>query len=117
MGSNHSAVWQKIGVVDRICENPSGKLQAHCSWFRGTAKKWHETVDQLFARIKTRAKEVLGDDDLVEKMMPHLVCNLDEECLHALGKNAKVIGAKSKKKHDNQNASSRFVAGFFVVIS
>ena len=35
------------------------------------------------------------------------ICNLDEECVHALGKNAKIAGSKTKNKHDNQNASSR----------
>lgn len=53
--------------------------------------------------------EVLQDEDLVIAMMPYLIWNLDEECLHAMGKNEKVAGSKGKKKHDNQNASSRFV--------
>ena len=70
-------------------------------------------MDKLFDEIKTTAKKVLKFDELVLKMLPWLVCNLDEECLHALGKNAKIVGAAGKKKHDNQNGSSRFVAVFF----
>ena len=108
---------RKLGLLTGYVKTQAGSSKRTAAGSVELQKKWHETVDQLFAEVKTTAKEVLGDDDLVEKMMPYLVCNLDEECLHALGKNARVIGAKSKKKHDNQNASSRFVAGFFVVIS
>ena len=60
----------------------------------------------MFQKVRTVVKEVLIDDDLVEKMMPALIFNLDEECLHALGKNELIVGSKDKKKHDNQNAIS-----------
>ena len=71
--------------------------------------------DELFQKIKKRDQKLLQDDALVAEMMPWLVANLDEECLHALGKNHKVVGSKSKKKHDNQNASSRSPAKAFLL--
>ena len=70
-------------------------------------KKWYNTVSELLAKIRTRAMDVLKDERLVNLMMPYLLVNLDEECLHAMGKNSRVCGSKEKKKHDNQNASSR----------
>ena len=70
-------------------------------------RKWHLTVTEVIALVRARAKEVLQDDALVEKVMPWLIWNLDEECLHAIGKNEKVVGAKGKKKHNNQNSASR----------
>ena len=103
---------KKLGLLTGYVKTQAGSSKRTAAGSVELQKKWHETVDKLFDEIKTRANEVLGDDDLVESMMPHLVCNLDEECLNALGKNVKVIGAKHKKKHDNQNASSRFVAAF-----
>ena len=44
---------------------------------------------------------------LAKKIMPHLVYNLDEECLCATGNKIKVIGSASRKKHETENASSR----------
>ena len=71
-------------------------------------RDWHVVITELFDRIRAHNKEVLRDDRLVEVMMDDCVCNLDEECLHALGKNSKVAGSASKTKHDNQHATSRF---------
>lgn len=39
--------------------------------------------------------------------MPHLMYNLDEEYLHAMGANIKIVGSKDRQKHENQNATSR----------
>ena len=58
---------------------------------------WHLVVDSLLAEVEVKAQKVLQDSDLVHAMMPSLVCNLDEECVHALGKNARVVGATGKK--------------------
>ena len=71
----------------------------------------------MFQKVRAVAKEVLVDDELVEKMMPALIFNLDEECLHALGKNELIVGSKAKKKHDNQNASSRYLLLFALTFS
>ena len=70
-------------------------------------KKWYGTITELLSRIEDRASKVLCDADLVKDFMPRLIANLDEECLHALGKNAKIVGSRAKSKHDNQNATSR----------
>ena len=71
--------------------------------------KWHVTIDKLFVKIRSAAKKVLCDDELVQTLLPMLIVNLDEECLNAMGKNTRVVGSKGKKKHDNQNGTSRFV--------
>lgn len=72
-------------------------------------KEWHLLCDEMFRQVKERAFEVLQDKALVEALLPYLQVNLDEECVHALGKNKRVVGSKGKKKHDNENASSRSV--------
>ena len=61
-------------------------------------RKWHKTVTELIERVTKVAMDVLGHDALVEKMLPWLIVNIDEECLNAMGKNSKVVGAKGKKK-------------------
>lgn len=76
---------------------------------RNLQKNWHLICDELFAKIEERAGVVLKDPELVRKMLPSLNANLDEECVHSMGKNGKVAGSKDKKKHDNQHASSRQV--------
>jgi hypothetical protein len=72
-------------------------------------REWNVLVDEMQGKVKAVTLEVLKDPELVRLMLPYLQSNLDEECLHSLGKNAKVVGSKSKKKHDNENASSRSV--------
>lgn len=74
---------------------------------------YYGLVTKTIRKIRQRAMEVLQDKTLVDLIIEWLVANLDEECLHALGKNTAVVGSKDKKKHDNQNASSRFVANLF----
>ena len=80
-------------------------------------RDWHIVMDNLFCEIRARAKFVLKCDHLVHLMMPALICNLDEECVHALGKNSKIAGSKTRNKHDNQNASSRFVGVLGILIN
>ena len=54
------------------------------------------------------ALEVLGDEDLVRRILPALIFNLDEECLRAAAASGLICGAASIKKHDNQAGTSRF---------
>ena len=71
-------------------------------------KLWYGTVGDVQQRVEERAMEVLNDADLVRKILPFLFNNLDEECLHAIAGNEKVVGSKRMGKHNNQNNSSRF---------
>ena len=72
-------------------------------------KVWYDTCDEVKRRVHDRAMEVLQDPELVWKILPYLFNNLDEECLHAIAKNEKVVGSARTKKHNNQNNSSRSV--------
>ena len=67
-------------------------------------------------RVEERTMEVLQDADLVRKILPFLFNNLDEECLHAIAGNEKVVGSKRQGKHNNQNNSSRFAANAIVLV-
>lgn len=108
---------KKLGLLTGYVRTQAGTSKRTAAGAVALQKKWHETCDKLFAEIRKRAKQVLKSDELVDKMMAWLICNLDEECVCAMGKNAPVIGAKGKKKHDNQNGSSRFVAARFFFLA
>ena len=108
---------KKLGLLTGYVKLQDGTSKRTAAGAIELQKMWHDTCDEFFAKIKGRAKEILLLDELVLKMLPWLVVNLDEECVNAMGKNSKAIGAKGKKKHDNQNASSRYVAGVFSKIS
>ena len=72
-------------------------------------REWYNTVTDVLRDVRDRAVEVLGDEALSDLLMVYLVLNTDEECLHGIGKNEKVIGSKRQKKHNNQNNTSRSV--------
>ena len=77
-------------------------------------KKWYDNVTDGLKEVERIALEVLKDpEDLVTKMMPFLVANLDEESLQGQGKNYKVVGGKSVTKHDCENGSSRSLLSVF----
>ena len=88
-------------------QTPPNALQQVQSTCKGIIDTF--VIDTLIAKLKANAMEVLGGDErLVNLILPYLIWNLDEECLQATGKNTKVAGSKSKRKHDNQNSSSRY---------
>ena len=101
---------KKNGLLSGYVTIQAGTSKRTAAGAEELQRQWHVTVTTLIERMRTRAKTVLQDDDLVNKILPFLLYNLDEESLQAMGKNGKVVGTKEKKKHDNQNASSRFVA-------
>ena len=72
-------------------------------------RKWYNTVTELIERVTKKAMVILGDEELVKMLLPWLIVNIDEECLNAMGKNAKLVGAQGKKKHDNQHGTSRLL--------
>jgi len=99
---------QSLGLLTGYVKPQEGSSKRTAAGDAKLQKDWYITVTDLLAEIRARAKRILMFDEHVELMLPALICNLDEECLHALGKNRKIAGSKSKKKHDNQNASSRY---------
>lgn len=111
-----SRTWDKtiypygkmIGLLTGYVKPQEGSSKRTAAGAENLQEKWYILCSELIDQVKSHAKQILQDDDLVKKMMPSLIANLDEECLHALGKNRKIAGSKSKKKHDNQNASSRY---------
>lgn len=100
---------KKMGLLTGYVKAQEGSSKRTASGKMKLQHDWHVVIDNLLATINKKAIEVLKDEKLAHNMMPWLICNLDEECLHALGKNSKVVGSKTKKKHNNQHASSRFV--------
>ena len=98
---------KKLGLLTGYVKAQEGTSKRTAAGSPELQRRWYDVVTKIFAKVRADAKKLLNDDNLVERMMPWLVCNLDEECLHALGKNSKIVGSKGRKKHDNQNASSR----------
>ena len=99
---------QKLGLLTGYVQPQAGTSKRTAAGAINLQRDWHIVIDTLFDKLKTNAMEVLGDERLVTLILPSLVWNLDEECLQATGKNSKVAGSKSKRKHDNQNSSSRY---------
>ena len=108
---------KKLGMLTGYVKTQAGTSKRTAAGSVKLQTNWHGTVDILFADIEKRAKEVLKSDYLVRKMLAWLIINLDEESVSAMGKNDLIAGAHGKKKHDNQNGTSRFVAALFFVIS
>lgn len=111
-----SRTWDKtiypygksIGLLTGYVMPQEGTSKRTAAGKANLQRDWHVVCDEMFSQIHERAMEVLGgDEELVRKMLACLNANLDEECVHSMGKNSKVAGSKGKKKHDNQNASSR----------
>ena len=69
-------------------------------------KRWHILIDSLYKRVLEHNTRLVGPDK-AQKLMAHLIFNLDEECVMATGKNIKIVGSSDKKKHDNEKGSSR----------
>ena len=101
---------RKLGLLTGYVKPQAGTSKRTAAGAENLQRDWHNTITELYAKIRARATEVLRDENLVHQMMPWLIVNMDEECLHALGKNRKIVGSKDKKKHDNQHASSRHVS-------
>ena len=98
---------RKLGLPTGYVTTQEGTSKRTAAGSPKLQAKWYAVVTELFDKVRKRAFEVLQDPKLVDLLMPWLVVNLDEESLNAMGKNYKVVGSKNKKKHDNQNASSR----------
>lgn len=99
---------KRLGLITGYVAPQEGTSKRTAAGSPALQRKWYDVVTELFSDVKKRACEVLNDDNLVEQMMPWLVVNLDEECLHAMGKSYKIVGSADRTKHDNQNASSRW---------
>ena len=111
---------KKLGLLTGYVKPQEGTSKRTASGDIELQRHWHDLCDKTFCTVREAAMAILGDKKLVEELMPYLVVNLDEECLHALGKNSRIVGSRSKKKHDNQNGSSRFhyfSVRFFFVLS
>ena len=97
------------GLLTGYVKPQEGTSKRTAAAKRNLQLDWSLTVLKLFDEVRRVALEVLKDAVLVEKLMPYLIYNLDEECLQALGKNRRVVGSKTNRKHNNQNGSSRSV--------
>ena len=100
-GVKHGLLTQKYVVTQ------SGSSKRTQAGNRELCSEWYDTVGDVQKSVRDRAMEVLQDEDLVHKLLPFLFNNMDEECLHAIAKNEKVVGSARNKKHNNQNNSSR----------
>ena len=107
---------KELGLLTGYVKPQEGSSKRTAAGAVELQREWHLVCDEMFKKVKQAALEVLQDANLVKKMMPSLIANLDEECVHALGKNFRIVGSTGKKKHDNQNASSRFGNFFFVTV-
>ena len=107
---------RKIGLLTGYVKPQEGTSKRTAAGDPALQKKWYDNVTDGLKEVERIALEVLKDPDLVTKMMPFLVANLDEESLQGQGKNYKVVGGKSVTKHDCENGSSRSLLSFFFCV-
>ena len=69
-------------------------------------RSWHDNVTEAYSNILQYNTKIVGGT-IAHKLMVHTIFNLDEECLQATGKTIKVVGSADRKKHENQNGTSR----------
>ena len=98
---------KKLGLLTGYVRAQEGSSKRTAAGAVKKQTEYYNTVSEVIDLVKERLTEVLQDDDLEHKMLPHCVINLDEEQLRAHGYHTPVVGSTDKKKHDNQNASSR----------
>ena len=99
---------QKLGLLTGYVKPQSGTSKRTAAGAPELQKRYYDAVTDSINEVRQVAKKVLKDDVLVEKMMPVLIFNLDEEALLAMGKNYAVAGSQDRRKHENQINSSRF---------
>ena len=78
---------QKLGLLTGYVKPQSGTSKRTAAGAPELQKRYYDAVTDSINEVRQVAKKVLKDDVLVEKMMPVLVFNLDEEALLAMGKN------------------------------
>ena len=97
---------KRCGLLTGYVKSQEGTSKRTAAGSAELQRDWHLVCDEMFRRVKERAAKVLQDPELVQNMLPSLNANLDEECVHAMGKNAPIVGSADKSKHDNQNSTS-----------
>ena len=100
---------QSLGLLTGYVKPQAGTSKRTAAGNPELQKRYYDQVTASLTDIKRTAMEVLNDENLVHKMMSHLVFNLDEEALLATGKNYRVVGSKTKRKHDDESGTSRFL--------
>ena len=100
---------RRLGLLTGYVKPQDGTSKRTAAGAAELQRDWYVVCSNLIEKVKQAALKILKDERLVHLMLPFLICNLDEECLHALGKNGRIAGSKDKTKHDTQNASSRHV--------
>ena len=77
---------RKVGLLTGYVAAQEGTSKRSAAGNPELQRQWYEVVSGILDQVKAEAQEVLQDPVLVKKMLPSLVNNLDEECLHALAK-------------------------------
>ena len=108
VGPNHLTLRSKVGLLTDYVKPQAGTSKRTAAGAPELQKRYYDAVTDSINEVRQVAKKVLKDDVLVEKMMPVLIFNLDEEALLATGKNYAVAGSQDRRKHENQINSSRF---------
>ena len=94
---------RKLGLLTGYVRTQDGTSKRTAAGKIQHQTHWHNTVTEVFEIVRARAMEVLQDDELVQKIMPYLIWNADEECVQTYGYNTAVVGSATKSKHDNQH--------------
>ena len=100
---------KKLDLLTGYVKPQAGSSKRTAAGAPELQKKYYDEQEAALKEVRKVVTEEIKDPDLVHKMMPVLVNNLDEDALQAMGKNYAVCGSKERKKHHNQHGSSRLL--------
>lgn len=93
-------------LTDGYVKPQSGTSKRTAAGAVDKQKRWHTLVSQGLQEVLEHNTQVVGAEK-AKAMQPYTVMNTDEANIMATGSNWKIVGSRDRKKHDNQNNSSR----------
>ena len=67
---------KKLGLLTGYVKPQEGTSKRTAAGSPELQRQWYDVVTKIFAKVRKDAKKLLNDDNLVDRMMPWLVCNL-----------------------------------------
>ena len=70
---------RQLGLLTGYVKPQEGTSKRTAAGNADLQRDWHRVCSEMFAKIKSKAESILKDAELVHKMLPWLLVNLDEE--------------------------------------
>ena len=97
----------KMGYLTKGYVKPrSGTSKRTAAGAKDKQIRWHKLVTDGLADVFEHNQNIVGID-IAKKIQVYTVVNTDEANIQANGTSWKIVGSRTRKKHDNQHSSSR----------